>query len=172
MTTVRRRALHRIAIVAMALTLTPALAGCWQGFGASTTMQNSMNTGNGTQVKVGSIRVENATIVRGDDGRASLIMSVFNDSAADEALVGVLVNGQQVEITDAAGTPLPPGNYRSFGYGTQGQPADAYLLTTLDIEPGSYTSVALAFGVAGVVEFESLVVPPVGYYEGLLPEAS
>ena len=63
MIAVRRRLARNVALVATVVAVSPLLAGCWQGFGASTTMQNSMNSGNGTQEIVGSLRVENATIV-------------------------------------------------------------------------------------------------------------
>ncbi|NBT37691.1 MAG: hypothetical protein EBT21_06210, partial [Actinobacteria bacterium] len=61
MIAVRRHFARRIALVATVLVAAPLLAGCWQGLGASTTMQNSMNSGNGTQEIVGSLRIENAT---------------------------------------------------------------------------------------------------------------
>ncbi|MDP4974744.1 MAG: hypothetical protein NWQ10_03795, partial [Candidatus Nanopelagicales bacterium] len=72
MTLVRHRCARRVALAAVVVALAPMLTGCWQGFDASTTMQNSMNSGNGTQEILGSLRIENATIVRNDAGRASL----------------------------------------------------------------------------------------------------
>ena len=53
MIAVRRRLARNVALVATVVAISPMLAGCWQGFGASTTMQNSMNSGNGTQEIVG-----------------------------------------------------------------------------------------------------------------------
>jgi len=162
----------RVAAVVLGLALVPALSGCWQGFGASTTMQNSMNSGNGTQVTVGELRVENATLVRGDDGTGSLIMSVFNKGAEGDDLVGVAVNGQQLDLTSLESTTIEPGSFHTYGYGAEGQAATGYLLISpLDVEPGSYATVTLAFGKSGVTEFESIVVPPVGYYEGLIPQS-
>ena len=58
MIAVRRRLARNIALVATVVAVSPLLAGCWQGFGANTTMQNSMNSGNGTQEIVGSLRVD------------------------------------------------------------------------------------------------------------------
>ena len=162
-----------IAAVVLALAMVPALSGCWQGFGASTTMQNSMNSGNGTAVTVGDLRVENATVVRGDDGAAQLVMSVFNRGAEAQDLVGATINGQPVDLSGLASATITPGGFLTFGYGAEGNPPAGYLvIAPLDVEPGSYTSVSLAFSQAGVTDFESVVVPPVGYYEGLAPKSS
>jgi len=160
----------RIALAVLALAMVPALSGCWQGFGASTTMQNSMNSGNGTQVTVGELRVENATIVRGDDGTSSLIMSIFNRGPEADELVGVALNGEPIDITKLSTTAIEPGSFHTYGYGAEGQAPDGYLLTSnLNVEPGSYATVTLAFAKSGATEFESIVVPAVGYYEGLVP---
>ena len=39
----------------------------------------------------------------------------------------------------------------------------------LDAEPSSYVPVTLTFQRAGQLNISVLTVPPVGYYEGLLP---
>ena len=159
-----------LLIGGLALVATPLLSGCYSGFGATTTMQASMNSGNGTQVTVGELRVENATIVKGDDGAAQLIMSVFNRGPAADELIGVAINGQQLDLTGLGTTTVEPGGFLTFGYGAEGEPPAGYLVVApLDIDTGSYTSVALVFGTSGAAEFESVVVPPVGYYEGLAP---
>lgn len=168
-----RRAIKGAIAAVLAISLTPMLSGCWQGFGASTTMQNSMNSGNGTQVKVGALRVENATVVRGDDGAAQLVMSVFNNGAEADDLVGATINGQQVDLTGLASATIEPGGFLTFGYGAEGMaPAGYLVIDPLDVEPGSYTAIALAFAKSGLTEFESVVVPPVGYYEGLAPAST
>lgn len=180
MITLRRDALvgphagrKRIAAAVLALAMVPLLSGCWQGFGASTTMQNSMNSGNGTQVMVGELRVENATVVKGDDGAAQLIMSVFNRGPEADSLIGVVINGQPVDLSGLATASVEPGGFLTFGYDSEGQPPAGYLVVApLDIDTGSYTSVSLAFATSGVTEFESVVVPPVGYYEGLAPAST
>lgn len=166
-TTVRRRLARRIAIAATVLMMSPALAGCWNGFGASTSMQNSMNTGNGTQTIVGSLRIENATIVRNDSGRASLIVAVFNQGDAPDTLIGVTVNDQPV-ATDPV--TIEPGSYATFGYGAEGAPMEHILLIDpLETPTGSYAQVSLAFTTNGISEFVSLVVPDTGYYAGFVP---
>lgn len=167
MIAVRRRLARNIALVATVVAVSPMLAGCWQGFGASTTMQNSMNSGNGTQEIVGSLRVENATIVRNEAGRASLVMAVFNQGDAPDTLAAVSVDGQPV---NAAPVAIEPGSFVTFGYGAEGAPAENLLLIEGFPTPaGSYSTVSLAFTANGVTEFTSLVVPDVGYYAGYVP---
>ena len=167
MIAVRRRLARNLALVATVVAVSPMLAGCWQGFGASTTMQNSMNSGNGTQEIVGSLRVENATIVRNEAGRASLVMAVFNQGDAPDTLAAVSVDGQPV---NAAPVVIEPGSFATFGYGAEGAPAENFLLVDGFPTPtGSYSSVSLAFTTNGITEFTSLVVPDVGYYAGYVP---
>lgn len=167
MITVRRRFARRLALAATVVAVSPLLAGCWQGFGASTTMQNSMNSGNGTQEIVGSLRVENATIVRNDAGRASLVMAVFNQGDAPDTLAGVSIDGQPLAVPPVV---IEPGSFATFGYGAEGAPAENFLLVeSLPTPAGSYSSVSLAFTTNGITEFTSLVVPDVGYYAGYVP---
>ena len=167
MIAVRRRLARRIALVATVVAATPLLAGCWQGFGASTTMQNSMNSGNGTQEIVGSLRVENATIVRDEAGRASLVMAVFNQGDAADTLTAVTVDGQPLA---APAVTIEPGSFATFGYGAEGAPVEnALLMDGLATPAGSYSTVSLNFTTNGIAEFTSLVVPDTGYYEGYVP---
>lgn len=163
----RHRLSRNIALVATVVAIIPMLAGCWQGFGASTTMQSSMNSGNGTQEIVGSLRVENATIVRNDAGRASLVMAVFNQGDAADTLTSVTVDGQPIP-TEAV--TIEPGAYATFGYGAEGAPADNFILVDpLQTPAGAYSSVSLTFTTNGITDFTSLVVPDVGYYAGYVP---
>ena len=167
MIAVRRRLARNIALVATVVAVSPMLAGCWQGFGANTTMQNSMNSGNGTQEIVGSLRVENATIVRNEAGRASLVMAVFNQGDAPDTLAAVSVDGQPIT---AAPVVIEPGSFATFGYGAEGAPAEHFLLIDGFPTPaGSYSTVSLAFATNGVTEFTSLVVPDVGSNAGYVP---
>lgn len=132
-------------------------------------MQASMNSGNGTQATLGAMRVENATVVRGDDGTGSLIMSVFNQGAEPDTLTSVTVNGIPASV---APTAIAPGTFQAFGYGVEGQPStNIALVTGLDVEASSYVPVTLIFERAGQLDISVLTVPPVGYYEGLLPVA-
>lgn len=167
MIAVRRRLARNVALVATVVAVTPLLAGCWQGLGASTTMQNSMNSGNGTQTIVGSLRIENATVVRNEAGTASLVMAVFNQGDAPDTLAGVSVDGQPISVPPVV---IEPGSYATFGYGAEGAPiANAVIIESLTTPAGAYSTVSLAFTTNGITEFTSLVVPDVGYYAGYVP---
>lgn len=168
--TALRTVLRNSAIGITAIALVPLLSGCWQGPDASTNVQATQNSGDGTQAQIGNIKVENATVVRGDDGRASLIMSVFNVGAEADMLTGATVNGVPVTLPGPEGTALVPGGVQSFGYGTEGQPPTNVLLTEgLDVPASSYVPVTLTFERSGQLDISVLTVPPVGEYEGLLP---
>ena len=167
-TLVRHRRARRVALAAVVVALAPMLTGCWQGFDASTTMQNSMNSGNGTQEILGSLRIENATIVRNDAGRASLVMAVFNQGDAPDTLIAVSINGQPLAVPSVS---VEPGDFATFGYGAEGAPLENPLIVdAFPIPTGSYSTVSLAFSINGLTEFTSLVVPDVGYYAGYVPE--
>ena len=132
-------------------------------------MQSSMNSGNGTQDIVGSLRIENATIVRNEAGRASLVMAVFNQGDAADTLTAVAVNGQPLEVPAVT---IEPGSFATFGYGAEGAPPENILLVDpLETPAGSYSTVSLNFTTNGTTEFTSLVVPDVGYYAGYVPAA-
>lgn len=165
---VRQRLARRVALAAVVVALAPMLTGCWQGFSAGTILQNSMNSGNGTQEILGSLRIENATIVRNDAGRASLIMSIFNQGDAPDTLTAVSIDGQPVAVPSVT---VEPGDFATFGYGAEGGPLENPLLVdAFPIPTGSYSTVSLAFTINGTTEFSSLVVPDVGYYAGFVPE--
>lgn len=154
-----RRAAALLAVLALAAT--PLLAGCWNGQRASTTMQSLMNTGNGTQVQVGSIRVENATIVKDLTGStASLTMALFNVGNEDDVLVAVEIDGVPVTVSPASPV-LPRGGITGVSFGWNS--ANTVSFTT-DAEMSTYVPVLLQFRNAGVTEFTSLVVPKAGYY--------
>ena len=170
--TMQRRT--RLVIVGFAaLALVPSLAGCWQGPEATTTWQASQNSGNGVEASLGMLSVQNATIVKGDDGRASLIVSVFNLGKEPDSLTGATVGGIAVTLpTTPDGTIVVPGGVQSFGYGLEGQPPTNFLIVEgLEAQPSGYVPVTLTFERAGQLNISVLTVPPVGYYEGLLPPA-
>jgi len=145
--------------------LAATLNGCYSGFGATTTMQSQMNSGNGMQARVGAIRVENATIVQAPEGAtgATLLMTLFNDGPRADELTKVLID-------NAAATPSAPitidaGGSVAFAFNSQ------QWLNACDLQApaGTYVPVTLAFRDAGVVQESLLVVPNSGYYAGIGP---
>lgn len=162
----------RIAAAAVATAAAFSLTGCFNGFGATTNTQNTMSTGNGVQAQAGSIRVENATLVRGEGTTATLIMTLVNVGADKDQLAQVTIAGEPAISTDgvtAVGpVPIAPGEAIPFGYGAGGNPANRWMnIYTVDLPDSGFVPVQVLFDVAGSAEFEVLTVPPVGFYEGL-----
>lgn len=163
---------HAAALVALLLVGSPALAGCFNGPRATTTVQATMNTGNGVEATQGAIQIENATIVVGPEGANSgtLIMRVVNAGAEPDALTYVTINGVPAQINDPAvpgetRVDIGPGQSVPFGY-----EAARWINTyDLQVEPSSWVPVELGFEKAGLITFNALTVPPVGYYEGIAP---
>lgn len=154
------------------LLVAPLLAGCFNGQRATTTVQSTMNSGNGTQVQVGSIKIDNATLVSGPDGASSgtLILSLFNVGNEPDTLVGVSINGKPAVISGEAsvgsGVELAPGAALTFGYQDSTSWINSYDLTEA---LSTYVPVEMQFQRAGIASFTVLTVPAVGYYEGIAP---
>ena len=171
---------HHRRLVAIALTAAtlPLLAGCFNGQAATTTVQATQPTGNGTNATVGQIRIENATLVRDEAGTAvTLIMTVVNLGDEADTLDFAEIGGQQAVITDGTGTvpvvELPAGEPVSFGYGQLGAPATLWANAyALQAPSSGYVDVTLLFRNAGAATMSVLTVPPVGYYAGIAPQPS
>jgi hypothetical protein len=153
-----------------------SLAGCFNGFEATTNTQNTMSTGNGVQAQVGGIRVENATLVRGEEtGSVTLIMTIVNIGDQPDALAQVSIAGQPAVFTDGTSAigavEVAPGAAVPFGYGQDSAGASRWVNAyTVEIPPSGFVPVQVFMANAGLAELEVLTVPPVGYYEGISPE--
>lgn len=161
------RHLRASALLAAGLLVaSPVLSGCFSGPAATTTVQSTQNSGNGTDANVGDLAIENVTVVLGPDGSgsATLIGSVFNNGSADDTLVDVTVNGTPAVITPGA-EKIPAGGSATYGYdGTN------YINSyTFEAEPSAYVPVTMQFANAGVVEMSVLSVPATGIYAGIAP---
>lgn len=164
------RHLRASALLAAGLLVaSPVLGGCFSGRAATTTVQSTMNSGNGVDARVGDLRIENATIVLGPEGSgsATLIGSVFNNGSADDTLVGVTVNGTPAVVTPGA-EKIPAGGSANFGYDGM-HFINSY---TFEAEPSAYVPVTMQFANGGLVEMSVLSVPPTGIYEGIAPTPS
>ena len=157
---------HVALAAGLLLLTTPALAGCWNGPRATTTMQATMNSGNGVQAQAGSIKIENATLVQGPEGSSSatLLVRLVNTGATPDALVYATINGVPVEIAPES-SELAPGASVSFGYESENW-LNSY---DLDVPTSTYVPVELGFAEAGMASMSVLTVPPVGYYAGIAP---
>lgn len=154
------------AAAALVVLAVPALTGCFNGQGATTTMQASMNSGNGVEATQGAINIDGAVLVLGPDGTptATLTTRIVNAGPEADALTYVSINGVPAYVTEGAGELLP-GASLSFGYESESW-INSY---DLDVPASSYVPVELGFEKAGLVRLSVLTVPPTGYYEGIAP---
>lgn len=129
-------------------------------------MQSTQLSGNGMQAQVGNIRAENLTLVLGPEGSASATLAtrIINGDPEPDTLLGVLIDGIPAYITDDV-VELLPGESVGFGFESD-RWINSYDFTAA---PSTYVDVALQFERAGITEVEVLVVPPLGYYEGIEP---
>ncbi len=167
-TTHRSRARRSAAALAvLTLAATPLLGGCFSGPTATTTVQSGQNSGNGVAADAGSMAIENATLVTGPNGSATLIGSVFNNGTVDDRITAVTINGTPASITPGA-EAIAAGTGVNFGYD-----GINYINTyTLQAEPSAFVPVSMQFENAGSVEFRVMTVPPTGIYEGIAPNPS
>ncbi len=157
---------HVAAAAALVLFVLPATTGCFSGQGATTTTQATMNSGNGVSATQGAIHIEGTTVVLGPDGSstATLLTRIVNAGVDPDRLTYATIDGIPAYITDGAGD-LGPGASVSFGWESEAW-INSYDLTA---PAATYVPVQLGFEKAGLVTMSVLVVPPVGYYEGIAP---
>ena len=157
---------HLAAAAALVLLVLPTTTGCFSGQGATTTTQATMNSGNGVSATQGAIHIENATLVLGPEGSstATLLVRIVNAGVDPDRLTYATIGGSPAYITEGAGD-LGPGASVSFGWNSEAW-INSYGLTAA---AATYVPVQLGFEKAGLVTMSLLVVPPVGYYEGIVP---
>jgi len=174
-TTRTRRFGNRILVAGMATVAALTLSGCFNGFQATTNTQNTMSTGNGVQAQVGDVRIENATLVRGEGSALTLIMTIVNVGADPDSLADVAIAGQRAVITDGTAAIGPveiaSGAAVPFGYGQDGAGASRWVNAyTVEVPASGFVPVQVFMTNAGLAELEVLTVPPVGFYDGISPQ--
>jgi hypothetical protein len=158
--------IHAAAAAALVVLAVPALTGCFSGQAATTSMQATMNSGNGVEATQGAINVDGAVLVLGPEGSGTgtLTTRLVNAGLEPDALTYVSINGIPAYVTEGAGE-LVPGASISFGY-----ESDAWINSyDLDVPASTYVPVELGFEKAGLVKMSLLTVPAAGYYEGIAP---
>jgi hypothetical protein len=144
--------------------IVPITTGCYNGMNASTNVQATTAAGNGVQASVGSMAIDNATLVQGPATTGTLLMRITNQGVETDSLVQASINGEPAEIVGEV-VEFTPGASVSFAWDSTN-----YVNTiALNVPMSSYVPVELLFENAGVVEFNALTVPPTGVYEGIAP---
>ena len=150
-----------------------SLSACFNGQDATTTVQASMNSGNGVQAKQGDIRIENATVVLNADepGAATLLVRLINVGLEADRLTYATIDGKQAQFTAAddsmdvaSGFDIAPGASIGFAYDS-----DLYIsvLEGFDAGVSTYVPLELGFANAGLAKMSVLTVPATGYDEGI-----
>jgi hypothetical protein len=131
-----------------------------------TTVQSEDLTGDGVQAKAGNIRAENLLLVRGPEGSSSATLAtrIVNGDPEADRLLGVQIDGLPAYVTGDT-VEILPGESVGFGYASELW-INSYEFTASE---SSYVPVALQFERSGIARVDVLVVPPVGYYEGIEP---
>lgn len=156
-----RRSLRRVlGIAAVALAL-PAFAGC--------SVESVDPSGNGTEVIAEGVRIENATIVGGDEGsgKAAFLGSVFNTSDEVDKIVSIKAGGVEASVKPGS-AEIKPGEGVTIQTGSD-VTADFSGFTANE---GTYVPVVITLENAGETSFESLVVAPFGFYLKAAPEGT
>ena len=160
---------HVAAVAALLVLVTPALTGCFNGPGATTTTQAGMNSGNGVEADQGDIHIEGATVVMGAEGSgaATLVVRLVNVGGEPDALTYATIDGAVADIVIVDGnTDLAPGSSTGFGFDSDNRIS---VSTGFDAAVSTYVPVELGFRNAGLAKLQVLTVPPVGIYEGIAP---
>lgn len=159
--------LRRLAVAALIPGLVLTMSGCYSGFGATTNMQVTQNTGNGVRATLGPILIDNATLVRGPEGSASatLLMGITNRGEEADQLVSVTIDGTPATFEPAGAVDLLPTKTLLFGFNSP-----LYVNTySLEAAPSAYVPVRLTFARAGVLDISVMTVSPDGIYAGVTP---
>jgi len=158
-----------IALAVIALVALPALSGCWSGKEATTNVQSGMNSGNGVEAEVGTMKVVNVTLVKGDGvGPAQLIGTVVNNGTAEDFLDSVEVDGKPITFRPAI-TSIAGGQAVAFGYQDAAVKAP---VRGVKPEISTYVPVTFNFQNAGQLKISVLTVPPTGFYAGITNTAT
>lgn len=130
-----------------------------------------MNSGNGVHVKVGTLEVDNATLVLGPEGSksATLLASLVDVGGVPDALTSVTINGKPAPMfsngTVTNSIKVLPSGTVKIGW----EATNSVNTYDLDVPISSYVPVQLNFERAGTVNVSLLTVEPVGQYEGIAP---
>ncbi len=151
--------------------VSPLLGGCFQGLGATTTAQATMNSGDGVQVQVGNLKAQGLTLVLDPStpGAATLVGRFTNVGTETEFLRGVTIGGKTMMNGDVAVTnglaQVLPGQSLGFGFDSD----QSISVKGLEAAVSTYVPITISFEVNGTVEASVLTVPATGIYAGITP---
>jgi hypothetical protein len=145
-----RRTISALAIAALAISLT----GCGAGNNASTRQVKQVTDGvEGSITKDGNnIKILNLLVVAAGGGNAVLVGTIINNGDAEDALLGIAINGSAVTYT--GNNALPKNTPIIF----EGDSANAKaVLGGFGGSAGSNVKVSLFFALAGEITLDAIV---------------
>jgi hypothetical protein len=155
-----RRIISALVIAALAVSLT----GCGAGNNASTRQVKQVTDGvEGSITKDGNaIKILNLLVVAAGGGNAVLVGTVINNADAEDALLGIAINGTTVSYTGT--TTLPKNTPIIF----EGDRANAKaVLRGFGGTAGSNVKVGLFFAKAGAITLDAIVREAKEEYAGI-----
>lgn len=156
--------MRRTGIALITLTLALSLTACGAGFNASTRHIKQVSDGvEGSISNDGNdIKVVNVLIVETTEGAGVLIGTVVNSLPAEDALLGVAINGVVATVTGK--TSLVYNEPITF----EGEVANAKaVVPTLNAKAGSNVQVTMFFAQAGEITLTALVRSQSDRYAGV-----
>ena len=155
-----RRVLIALITSVLALTLT----ACGAGLNASTRQVKQVTDGvEGAITKDDNkIKIRNLLVVVTAEGAGVLVGTVINDNPAEDALLGVAINGQVATVTGTNSVSL------NTPIIFEGASANAKaVVPILGATAGSQVSVTLFFAHAGGITVQAIIRDPVDVYAGI-----
>ena len=138
-----------IMLTAAALLLAPIATGCATGDDAATKVQG--RSGDGINIEVEGMLIDNATIVAGNpgSGKAAFLGTLYNPTNNEDALVSIKAGDSQAELLPE---PIPVAGLSAAKVmaGTDQQA----LFSDFEVPPGAYTELTLVFESAASAQFE------------------
>ena len=157
-----RRTISVLAIAALAVSLT----GCGAGNNASTRQVKQVTDGvEGSIIKdENNIKIVNLLVVAADGGNAVLVGTIVNNGDAEDALLGIAING--TTLTYTGNNALPKNTPIIF----EGDRANAKaVLAGFGGVAGSNVKVGLFFAKAGAITLDAIVRDTRDDYSGVTP---
>ena len=157
-----RRTISVLAIAVLAVTLT----GCGAGNNASTRQVKQVTDGvEGSIIKDGNnIKILNLLVVAADGGNAVLVGTIVNNGDAEDALLGIAING--TTLTYTGNNALPKNTPIIF----EGDRANAKaVLAGFGGAAGSNVKVGLFCAKAGAITLDAIVRDTRDDYSGVTP---
>ena len=115
-------------------------------------------------IKAGQIVVDNATVIQGEAGNATVLMRITNQGEDSDTLIAAVIAQMPATITSGS-VDIAPGQSISFAWDS----THYVNLEGLNAPMSSYVPLGLQFENAGITGANVMVVPPTGIYEGIKP---